>query len=325
MVAHPGQEPQTWKNADPIPKMKHKTPRNWKMPDAYFKGNRPRKESELYTANYGRYSPRWNGRKPGRIEMLQGGGFDREATRYDRARPTYPEALFSRLMAQCGLSAGMGALEIGPGSGQATEPLAQRGLHLCAVELGRNLAAAARKRLAPYPNVVVRTGNFETLNFPAETFDLVCAATAIHWIAPDLRFAKPHRLLKSHGHLALIHTEQVSDGDGDQFVRATQPIYREFATQSDAVDYAPPNLAELVPMAVDTALFKTMSFDVFPMRIEYTSATYVELLHTFSPTIAMATDSRKTFLDSIAEVIDRDFRGRIVRHMAMTLLIARKL
>lgn len=257
--------------------------------------------------------------------MLQGGGFDREASRYGRARPAYPEALFSRLMGQCGLSAGMRALEIGPGAGQATEPLAQRGLQVCAVELGPNLAAAARKRLAPYPNVEVLTGNFEALDFPSENFDLVCAATAIHWIVPDQRFAKPHRLLKSQGHLALIHTEQVSDGDGDGFFRATQPVYRKFATPSDTIDYAPPKLAELVPMAVDAALFKTLNFDVFTLQIEYTSASYIELLRTFSPTIAMAVDAREAFLDAIAEVIDRDFGGRIVRHLAMTLLIAGKL
>lgn len=255
---------------------------------------------------------------------MSGGEFDREAARYERARPNYPEALFNRLMTQCGLTAGMRALEIGPGTGQATEPLARRGLQICAVELGPNLAGIARKRLARYPNVDVIAGDFEATDLPLETFDLVYAATAIHWIGPSLRFEKPHTLLKSKGHLALIHTEQVSDEVGDRFIQATQPIYRRFASNPDAADYTPPALTELAPTPVDTALFQVISFDAFPMALEYTSATYVDLLRTFSPTIAMRPDQREEFLTSISETIDLQFQGRIVRHVAMTLLIARK-
>ena len=56
--------------------------------------------------------------------------FDQDAERYDRARPGYPAELFDDLAALTGLRAGDRVLEIGPGTGQATVPLAQRGYRI---------------------------------------------------------------------------------------------------------------------------------------------------------------------------------------------------
>ena len=256
---------------------------------------------------------------------MQGGGFDLEASRYERARPRYPEVLFDRLIVESGLSVGMRALEIGPGTGQATEPLARRGLQICAVELGPHLAAEARSRLAPYPDVEVIVGDFEELPLPVATFDLVIAATALHWISEPLRFSRPHQLLKPGGHLGLLHTDPVSDGEGDRFVRLSQPIYRRFSDQPNAPDYVPPALNEIVPTTLNPTLFVPVCFEVFPVQIEYSSARYVDLLRTFSPTIAMPLERRERFLSAIAELIDREFHGTIIRGVAFTLLVARRL
>src|SRR4029079_16021192 len=53
--------------------------------------------------------------------------FDEDAERYDRARPGYPAELFADLAALTGLRPGDRVLEVGPGTGQATVPLAKRG------------------------------------------------------------------------------------------------------------------------------------------------------------------------------------------------------
>lgn len=255
---------------------------------------------------------------------MHGGNFDQEAAHYDRVRPRYPEALFDRLVVHCGLSKGMKAFEIGPGTGQATEALARRGLCIRAVELGPKLAEVARTKLAAFPDVEILTGDFESMDLPAGKYDLVYAATAIHWIGPDHRFAKPHRLLKAGGHLAIIHAEHVSDRSGDAFTAATQPVYHEFSGNPDAVDFCPPTTADLAPMAIDTDLFRPVCYEIFPMALRYSAAGYVDLLRTFSPTIAMAPESREAFLGAIGGMIERDFGGTVSKHMAMTLLVARK-
>ena len=67
--------------------------------------------------------------------------FDQAAGLYDRARPGYPPALFDDLADLTGIRPGSRALEIGPRTGQATLPLAERGGRVVAVELGPDLAA----------------------------------------------------------------------------------------------------------------------------------------------------------------------------------------
>ena len=88
-------------------------------------------------------------------------GFDDDAEVYERTRPVCPPELFADLIRLARLAPGDRVLEIAPGTGQATIPLAERGLAVTAVELGPALAAAARRRLARFPAVEVVTSSFE--------------------------------------------------------------------------------------------------------------------------------------------------------------------
>ena len=90
------------------------------------------------------------------------GIFDEDARLYDRARPDYPAALFSDLVALTGLGPGSRVIEIGPGTGQATRSLAATGAGYAAIELGPQLAEVLRENLRGNDVVVVtprsRTG-----------------------------------------------------------------------------------------------------------------------------------------------------------------------
>src|ERR1700737_2851663 len=97
--------------------------------------------------------------------------FDEAAELYDRARPGYPSELFDDLAELAGLGPGARVLEIGAGTGQATLPLAERGYIVTAIELGPNLAAVARRKLARFPNVAVTVAEFESWPLPPEPFD----------------------------------------------------------------------------------------------------------------------------------------------------------
>src|SRR5712672_4842587 len=87
-------------------------------------------------------------------------GFDTAAEDYQRTRPVCPPELFDDLIDRAGLKAGDRVIEIGCGTGQATVPLAQRGLTVTAIELGGELAAVARRRLAGFPAAEVVTSAF---------------------------------------------------------------------------------------------------------------------------------------------------------------------
>jgi SAM-dependent methyltransferase len=115
--------------------------------------------------------------------------FDDVAERYDVIRPRYPRALVDDLLRLAGLRRGDRVYEIGCGTGQLTVDLAARGLDVTAVELGPELAAVARRNLAPFPAARVLVGAFEEHPLP-EPVNAVVAATSFHWVPPDVRVSR---------------------------------------------------------------------------------------------------------------------------------------
>lgn len=256
--------------------------------------------------------------------------FNSNVERYHAMRPNYPLKLFNKLIADTCLPNHANLLEIGPGTGQATKPLAKRGYNITAVELGDDLAAKARRVLKGYPNVKIVSGAFEDTKLPKNHFDLIYSATAIHWIKPKFRFAKPHQLLKKDGYLAIIHTEHVSDETGDKLFFAGQPIYQKYFAKDKPInkrgDFAPPQLKNLQPPEnIDKNLFLFKSFTAFPMAVTYSSDEYTELLATYSPQLALPQTNRTAFLKEIKQLIDQDFGGQVTKHYGMTLTICQNI
>nr|WP_156608765.1 class I SAM-dependent methyltransferase [Auraticoccus cholistanensis] len=122
--------------------------------------------------------------------------FEAQADRYDRARPPYPPELWQRLHDLGLLRPGARALDLGAGTGQATGPLLEAGLRVTAVEPGERLATRLR---AAFPAAEVLLGRAEDVQLPADAFDLVVAATSIHWMDLDVLLPAVHRWLAPGG------------------------------------------------------------------------------------------------------------------------------
>jgi SAM-dependent methyltransferase len=153
--------------------------------------------------------------------------FDRAAHLYQRARPDYPDELLDDLIATAGLAAGDRLLEVGCATGKATLPLARRGFRITCLELGADLAAAARRNLAGL-DVEVIEGRFENWRPRGpEGFDLVFAATAWNWIDPAVRYGRAWQALRPGGHLAFWNAAHVFPDGGDPFFREIQDVYDE--------------------------------------------------------------------------------------------------
>jgi len=88
--------------------------------------------------------------------------FNEVPAEYDRLRPRYTDALFQDVIAFSALDATKKALEIGIGTGQATEPFLKTGCALTAVEIGDRLAEYSRKKFAAFERFQVITQDFES-------------------------------------------------------------------------------------------------------------------------------------------------------------------
>ena len=249
--------------------------------------------------------------------------FDQDAERYDRARPGYPGALFHDLAELTSIGPGSRVLEIGPGTGQATRPLAERGCRVVAVELGAGLAALARRNLAGFPSVEVVNAAFEDWPLPAEPFDLVLAATAFHWIDPSVRVDKVADALRPGGFVATVATHHVAGGDESFFAEA-QDCYVRFDPGTPAALTLEP--ATDIPTAHygldQSGRFGPATIRRYQWDWRYTTASYIDLLLTYSGHRALDPEAQRNLLDCIAQLIDSGYGGQITKRYLTELRVA---
>jgi SAM-dependent methyltransferase len=242
---------------------------------------------------------------------------------YDRVRPRYPNELVDDLIALAGLPEQGRILEIGAGTGIATLPLAERGYQIVAVELGTNLAAVARRKLANFGNVEVVVSAFEELQLPEEPFDLVMSATAWHWVDPSVGYRKAAEALHSDGALAVFGYWHVGGGDQEFFERV-QRCYVRFmpGSDSDVGLQDPASFASDTSALEQSGLFEKRATRTYLSAETYSRVQYLDLLSTYSGHRALNEEARKGLFDCIGGLIDTDFGGRIRKQYLHELVVA---
>jgi SAM-dependent methyltransferase len=253
--------------------------------------------------------------------------FDSAAASYQRVRPDYPVELFDDLIASAGLSPGDRLLEVGCATGKATLPLARRGFRITCIELGAQLAAAARRNLAGLGAEVIE-GRFEDWQ-PGSggQFDLVFAATAWHWIDPALRYHAAWRALHPGGHLAVWGAGPVFPEGGDPFFREIQDVYDEINEGlPDGVTWPRPGEQEEHTAEIEASgLFEVTHVRHFDWEQVYDAEGYIGLLDTFSGHIAMEDWQRERLYTEIRRRLGERPQGTLRRHWGAVLHVARRL
>jgi SAM-dependent methyltransferase len=222
-------------------------------------------------------------------------GFDRAAADYQRTRPVCPPRLFDDLIDLAGLEPGGRVIEIGCGTGQATVPLTERGLAVTAVELGADLAAIARRRLAGFPAAEVVTGSFEDWQPHDAPFDAAVAVNSLHWIDPQLRYAKPYELLRSGGVMAVAGCLWAQPADAGRFWTDVQEDYRAVGFEGSP----PPPPEQIGPRHFPPeagSLFQELASRRYPFQVPFTAEDYLANLATQSGTHALGEARSTEFL-----------------------------
>ena len=153
--------------------------------------------------------------------------FDTIPDKFDKYRPRYSEALFADLIAYADLGPGKQVLELGPGTGQATEPILRTGCDYLAIELGENLAAKMVENFGQYPNFSIVCDDFITHDFEEQKFDLIYSAATIQWIPEQIAFEKTFSLLKPGGVLAMMLTKSDYRTPNEELYENIQKVYAE--------------------------------------------------------------------------------------------------
>src|ERR1700741_4424865 len=220
--------------------------------------------------------------------------FGNDPKTYAEDRPDYPDALYARLMARCGLPQGPSVFEIGPGPGLATRRLLSLGASpLLAIEPDPRLATFLRETIET-GSLEIDQVSFDEAMLPEAAFDLGVAATSFHWLEQGSALAKVYRSLKPGGWWAMWWNN-FGPEEPDEFQRATDHL---FAGTADSPSWS---REKRIPFGLDresrlqdltAAGFKDAEIELWSSSLTCDTARLVGLFSPFSPVPALDADSR---------------------------------
>jgi SAM-dependent methyltransferase len=122
--------------------------------------------------------------------------FSKQSKQYASFRPTYPSALYQFLFE---IVPGKNAVwDVGTGNGQVARDLCRNFNRVLATDI----SASQLENASPAKNIEYVVAG-ETINAPAQSFDLITVAQAIHWFNRPTFYTEVKRVGKPGGILAI--------------------------------------------------------------------------------------------------------------------------
>ena len=246
--------------------------------------------------------------------------FGEVAELYDSVRPSYPDALVDDVLAFADAGPGDPALEVGAGTGKATELFAARGLDLTCVEPSAEMAAVLRG----IPNIVIDQTGFEEFLAAPHSFKLLYSAQAWHWVDPAVRYPKAHELLRADGAPALFfNNDAVAAGPLLRPARRGLRALWQRGERTDRADREAPRPGPDPPRR-DQSLRGLPDATVrdYPWTCVLSAERYIQLLSTYSNHLLVEEGLRNRLLSAVKDTIDAA-GGEITLDRAAELYLAR--
>ena len=243
--------------------------------------------------------------------------FDRIPEQFDRYRGRYTAALFADLIAYAGVGPGQEVLEIGPGTGQATDPILDTGCEYHAIELGEHLCEKMREKYGSRANFHIVRDDFITHDFGAQTFDLIYSAATIQWIPEEIAFPKTFSLLKPGGTLAMMVTSSEYKTPNPELYEAIQKVYSEhFRPETEYTQkFTYANAPDWGYVGFERR--------EYPGQRVFNAEEYVQFTGTHCTHIVIPEPHRSAFFEGVRQAV-LDAGDRIVQNETHILYLAKK-
>ena len=219
--------------------------------------------------------------------------FDSIPDQFDKWRIHYSSELFEYLIRYVGIGEGVKVLELGPGTGQATDPILDTGCDYTAIELGKNFSDILMKKYGTRDNFNLINDDFITHDFGDERFDLIYSAATIQWLPENIAFGKTFELLKSGGMLAMMFLHGDYQSADPELYADIQKVYDKY--------FKPPTDYKggfIYDNAVNYG-FTELETKYFKGRREYTADEYIQYIGTHSDHITLKEPYRTPFFEGI--------------------------
>jgi SAM-dependent methyltransferase len=249
------------------------------------------------------------------VDRERADSFGVAARIYDARRPRYPDQLIAELLSR----GARRVLDVGAGTGIASEQLLGSGVDVLAVEPDPRMAEVAKEKGIP-----TEIGTFENWDPAGRSFDLVVFAQSFHWVNPAIALPKAHVLLSRGGNLALVwnrlHPTDPTHGDFAE-------IYRDYMDpDSPLVDGSSNGFVE-TDANTDRliASIRASGFTVeerkYPRCAHYSAEHWLDLVFTHSNHLILAAEKASELRARLAERIGSN--GVSVRGDTLLILATR--
>lgn len=244
--------------------------------------------------------------------------FDTIPHQFDRYRPRYCKNLFDDLITFAEIGPKKTVLELGPGTGQATDPILGTGCDYHAIELGEHLAAMMKKKYGAYPNFHILQDDFITHDFGGQTFHLIYSAATIQWIPEDIAFSKTFDLLKPGGTLAMMLTKMDYKTPNETLFYKIQEVYAAYFKPEIEYPHGAFNYT-------NASHYGYTDFEKreYGGKRELTADEYVAYAGTHCDHLVIPEPYRSRFFSGLREAV-LEAGNKIVFHDTFVLFLARK-
>lgn len=252
--------------------------------------------------------------------------FDKAVLNYEKRRPNYGTDLFKDVIKYSEISMDKSLLEVGCGTGQATEPLLKTNCKVTAVELGENLTLYTREKFKSYDNFNIVRYAFEDYDCEDNKFDMLYSATAFHWIPDEIGYKKAYRIIKSGGTIALFWNRPVSNDKNNPLHQKIQSIYRKLLPQWSyraARNEDKETAYSRIKNNIEQNGFIDIEFKLYHNTRRMTGVEYIELLSTYSDHIALENSIQSLLFNDIRTAIE-EFGNEININDTVDLYLAKK-
>ncbi len=244
---------------------------------------------------------------------------------YDRARPGYPRELYDKVISFSGIGRDAEVLEVGTGTGQATDLFLQGDFLLDLLEVSEEQVEFLNQKYGDNPKVTVKKDYFEQYE-TEKTYDLIYSATAFHWVDSWVGYPKAWEMLKPGGTLAVFwHMSSVTYYEGGIFDGLNTLKKKYLPEESLGFD------TEGIQKVKERRITQMQSGGYFgvPEIYEYRfldtydADRYVTLLNTYSGTQTLSEERRQMYLEEVREHINAN-GGKVELPQHVMLYLVRK-
>lgn len=171
--------------------------------------------------------------------------FDQKGGIYSKARPSYPDKLFSYLTGNGYVGKATVIADIGSGTGKFTQQIGRYSEKVFAVEPNDDMRLIAEKNFADCSNIVSVNGSAENTTLSDSSVDFITVAQAFHWFDRKTFKAECRRILRKNGKVLLVWNDRDTDSN---LIWENYEINRKFCPNfkgsSNGIDFGKDSFAD---------------------------------------------------------------------------------